>query len=194
MKSTAYNINVSHDKSPVQRSQGYASAEDFCAIFRDNVDSLYSLALMLTGSEEVANKAFLDALDDCRDGRAVFQEWARSWSRRAVIKSAIRLLDPVRSGANPESNAELDTVARQVHPSLRWLFQVARLERFVFVISVLEGHTVRECATLLGTGPRELEEARARALHRLASKLQDIPRTSYVKNSKSGVKASFSLP
>jgi len=193
MRNTAFSIHVPHDRSPAQRSQAYASAEDFCAIFRDDVDSLYSLALVLAGREEVANKAFLGALDDCRDGTAVFQEWARSWSRRSVIKTAIRLLDPVRSGANSESSADLESVARLVHPSLRWLFQVARLERFAFVISVLEGHTARECAALLGTGPREVEEARARAFNRLASKNQDIPRAAYVNKPEGGVNAISSL-
>ncbi|HKD82974.1 MAG TPA: hypothetical protein VKH81_25015 [Candidatus Angelobacter sp.] len=187
------NVNAAHDSSPVQRSRAYASSEDFCAIFRDDVDSLYSLALVLTGSEEVANKAFLAALDDCRYGRAVFQEWARSWSRRSVIKTAIRLLDPVRSGANGESNAELETVARQLHPSLRWVVRLARFERFVFVISVLEGHTARECAALLGTGPGAVEEARASAFHQAAGKAQNSLPASYVVNSQGGVETISSL-
>jgi len=37
-------------------------------------------------------------------------------------------------------------------------------ERFVYVLSVLEGYTDRECGTLLGVSPELIEEARIRAL------------------------------
>jgi DNA-directed RNA polymerase specialized sigma24 family protein len=37
-------------------------------------------------------------------------------------------------------------------------------ERFVYVLTVLEGCTDRECAGLLGVSPRQIEETRLRAL------------------------------
>jgi DNA-directed RNA polymerase specialized sigma24 family protein len=37
-------------------------------------------------------------------------------------------------------------------------------ERFVYVLSVLEGCTDRECGTLLGVSPQQIEETRIRAL------------------------------
>ncbi|MGP8258835.1 MAG: sigma factor-like helix-turn-helix DNA-binding protein [Acidobacteriaceae bacterium] len=37
-------------------------------------------------------------------------------------------------------------------------------ERFVYVLSVLEGCTNQECATLLGVSPQQIEETRLRAL------------------------------
>jgi len=37
-------------------------------------------------------------------------------------------------------------------------------ERFVYVLSVLEGCTDKECATLLGVPRQQVEEARVRAL------------------------------
>jgi DNA-directed RNA polymerase specialized sigma24 family protein len=181
MKNTAY--NVTHGTSAVQRSQAYASAQDFCAIFREDMDSLYSLALTLTGSHELAHQAFLAALNDCRDGSAVFQEWARSWSRRAVIKSAIRLLDPIRYGVNEDVKLELKSVASEMDPSAGWFLLLDRLERFVFVISVLEGYTVPECAALLGAGAREVEQARVRALEQIAHDKQNILLAPYVNSS-----------
>lgn len=182
MNNTAYKSGVSHRTSAVQRSQAYASAQDFCAIFREDMDSLYSLALSLTGSHEFAHKAFLDALNDCRDGSTVFQEWARSWTRRAVIKSAIRLLDPIRSAANDDATVALKSVASEMDSSAGWFLLLDRFERFVFVISVLEGHTVRECAALLGASAREVEQARVRALQHIAGK-QNIQPATYVTNS-----------
>jgi len=38
------------------------------------------------------------------------------------------------------------------------------LDRFVFVMSVLEGYADRECSALLGCTPAEVVEARIRAL------------------------------
>ena len=37
-------------------------------------------------------------------------------------------------------------------------------ERFVYVLSVLEGCTDQECGALLGVSPQEIEETRLRAL------------------------------
>jgi len=193
MKNNAYNPGASNGTAAVQRSQAYASAEDFCAIFREEMDSLYSLALVLTGSHDLAHKSFLGALDDCRYGSTVFQEWARSWSRRAVIKNAIRLVDPIRSGGNDESKAGLEAVASEMDSSARLFLQLRPFERFVFVISVLEGYTVRECAALLGGSGREVEQARVRALQQVADRRQNIARASHLNNSQRGANPILAL-
>ncbi len=190
MKNTAYNFGASRGTSAVQRSQAYASADDFCAIFKDDMDSLYSLALVLTGSHELAHKSFLAALNDCRDGSTVFQEWARSWSRRAVIKSAIRLLGPIQAGANDEPQAEVEALASEMDASARSFLRLNRYDRFVFVISVLEGYTVRECAALLNGSPREVEQARVRALQQIAGNQNILPAT-YVNSSQENVQFNF---
>lgn len=182
MRYTALNSGISNSTSAVQRSKVYASAEDFCAIFREDSDSLYTLALSLSGSHEPAHKVFVAALEDCRNGSTVFQEWARPWSRRAVIKSAIRLLEPIQSGMNNDVTAELELIAGEMHPAARWFFLLDRLERFVFVISVLEGYTVRECAALLNNSPRQVEQARLRALQQVAGEQNMVP-APYVNNS-----------
>lgn len=182
MRHTAHNFGSSQGALTVERSHAYASARDFCAIFRDDADSLYTLAVSLTGSNKLAQEVFLAALDDCRHGNAVFQEWARPWSRRAVIKNAIRLLDPIRFGRNEEAKSELELIEGEMDHSAGWFLHLARLERFVFVISVLEGYTMRECAVLLGASPREVEQARLRALQHVAGKQNILP-ASYANNS-----------
>lgn len=160
MKNAAFKFRA----ALVQRSGAYASAEDFCATFREDTDSLYSLSLALTASHELAHQCFVAALEDCQTGSAVFVECARSWSRRAVIKNAIRLLDPIHSNMKSEPQPKREAIAGEMASSVRWFFRLDRLERFVFVISVLEGYTVRECAALLGASPREVERARVQAL------------------------------
>ncbi|HEX2330818.1 MAG TPA: hypothetical protein VHN74_18995 [Candidatus Angelobacter sp.] len=189
MKSTTYSLGA----APIQRSRGYASIEAFCAIFRQDMDSLYTLALCLTASHDLAQQCFEAALNDCRTGTAVFAEWARSWSRRAVIKSAIRLLDPVRFPMNGGLETGVEAVALELNSSARWLFRLDRIQRFVFVISVLEGYAVRECAALLGASPREVEQARVRALQ-AASNNQDIPPASHFINFEKAAQLNFRAP
>src|SRR5215467_2744324 len=77
-----------------RRALEYASAKDFCRIFHQDVDVLYWLALVLTADAGKAEQVFLDGLDECMDGNPAFKEWAHSWSRRVVIKNAIRLISP----------------------------------------------------------------------------------------------------
>src|SRR5215467_13597235 len=74
-------------------SNDYATHSDFCAIFREQLDSLFLLALLLTGDELTAEKCFLAAFDSCAES-LVFKESAVGWSRRCVIKNAIRLMSP----------------------------------------------------------------------------------------------------
>lgn len=151
----------------------YASRGDFCAIFSEETDSLYALALVLTGNHETAQQCFLAALDDCLTGNSVFPEWARSWSRRAVIKNAIRLLDPALTNADGAPEAGLEAIVTEMDASARHFLQLARFDRFVFVITVLEGYATRECAALLGCNPRAVAQARVRALQLLADAVRD---------------------
>src|SRR5947208_10282768 len=115
MKNTAYSYQTSHGTA----GRAYTLPADFCAIFKDDMDSLYSLALVLTGNHETAQQCFLAALDDCCTGSDVFPDWARSWSRRAVIKNAIRLLGPALTQMNGAPETTLKAVANEMDASAR---------------------------------------------------------------------------
>lgn len=179
MKNVAINLGTSHGYNAGRHLGAYASPEDFCAIFTQDVDSLYSLALALTRSHEKADQCYLASLDDCRTGNAVFSEWARSWSRRAVIKNAIRMVVPVPGNAAGASESTLDPIADQIDPSARSVLRLNAFDRFVFVISVLEGYTLRECAALLGSSLREAEQARVRALQQIAGDSRNLTPAPY---------------
>ena len=49
-------------------------------------------------------------------------------------------------------------------PRFSAILALSDFERFVYVLSVLEGCTDQECATWLGVSPQQIEEARLRAL------------------------------
>jgi hypothetical protein len=75
----------------------YATATDFRRIFTEDVNSLYLLALLLTGSPEKAEECFVEGIGESTKEHRVFKEWARSWARRTIIRSAIRLVAPRES-------------------------------------------------------------------------------------------------
>jgi DNA-directed RNA polymerase specialized sigma24 family protein len=151
----------------VGRAVEYASAADFCRIFHDDMSSLYWLALALTADEGKAEQCFVTSLEECIDRNSVFKDWARSWSRRAVIKNAIRRVTPLAVTPNGPSALVVTETMPSADRALDALRSLRPLDRFVFVISVLEGYADRDCATLLGCSPAEVLKARRRALLQL---------------------------
>jgi DNA-directed RNA polymerase specialized sigma24 family protein len=158
-----------HKKGPV-RANEYASAEDFCRIFKNEMTGLYCLALALTGDPDEAEQCFVGGLEECISGNAVFKEWARSWSKRVVIKKAVQLVRPP-----PGKNGLAAAAQTQGEPGsgaalvLAALGQLQPFDRFVFVMSVLEGYSVGECAALLACPASEVTKARIRAVEEIRS-------------------------
>jgi hypothetical protein len=59
----------------------YATCEDFLKLFDDNGPSLYLLSFLLTAN------------------------WAHSWSRRLIVRSALRLVAPKSGSHGPAQGA-----------------------------------------------------------------------------------------
>lgn len=141
----------------------YATSSDFCRIFQSDMDGLYLLALLLTADPKLAERCFVEGLQDARHGNRVFREWAQAWSRRMIIKNAIRALQPVpESPAVPPGSAQIELCPEV--PQMGALFSLPVFERFVFVVTVLEGYSDRECALLFGCTRQVVVSARVRAL------------------------------
>lgn len=156
-----------------QRTTTYAGVADFCRIFKDDMDSLYSLSLMLAADPEKAERLFVSGLDDCAAGNPVFKEWARSWARRSIVKNAVRLIAPGPANADTASSTGVsnDGTSRAV-PGLPAeicaLLGLSAFERFAFILSVLEGYSDQDSALLLGCTRLELIRARVRAEREIA--------------------------
>jgi len=151
----------------------YASCEDFRRIFEEDLHSLYQLAFVLTGDHKKAERCFVSGLEDCVKESRVFREWARTWARRVIVKNAIRELHPQSRHSNsshvsvvfcpkeltdPVGDFDKDAVSR-----------LGDLERFVFVLCVLEGYREHECALLLGCSDSVVREARSQAIGQFAN-------------------------
>jgi len=147
----------------------YTSQSDFCRLFKEDMAGLYLLSLLLTADPEQAERCFVAGLDDCVNGNPVFKAWGYAWSRRAIIMNAIRAV--FSSGSSMISTVPPDEQWKPVGDSP--VFSTLRLEpfeRFVFVMSLLEGYSDQECSVLLNRSRAEVASARASALQHVAER------------------------
>jgi hypothetical protein len=147
----------------------YATQGDFCRLFKEGMRGLYMLSLLLTADSEQAERCFVAGLDDCINGNPVFRDWGYAWSRRAIIMNAIRTVfspgDVTRQASTASAHHEWKFVA---DGPLAAVVQLASLERFVFVMSLLEGYSDHECSIFLNRSRSEIVNARTSALRHLA--------------------------
>jgi hypothetical protein len=153
-----------------ERVATYATATDYCNIFAEEMHSLYLLAFLLTADQDKAEQCFVDGLGECVDRSGVFMHWARSCARRTIVKHAIRMIKPV-----PEESADrLLVSARSPAASgtsnpFAGILSLYDFERFVFVVSVLEGESDEDCQSLLRCSRLEVVIARWVAIKLLAA-------------------------
>jgi Sigma-70, region 4 len=149
--------------------QPYATRSQFCQIFAEDENALYLLALLLTADASKAEQCFVAGLEDSVHGNPVFQEWARSWSKRMIVKNAIRMISPVPTQVNGAPHvSDSEAVGLDLGGELTAVLQLAPLERFVFVMSVLEGYSIQDCSILLNCAKQDVAIAQTRALQQLA--------------------------
>jgi hypothetical protein len=123
---------------------------------------MYLLSFLLTADDK-AEQCLVSTIGEAPEGIGVFVDWTRLWARRAVITHAIDLIVPA-----PE---QADDVSRSLTEPARWadnipfaaILLLDTFERFVFVMSILEGQS-EECATLLRCSRRDVMMARVLAL------------------------------
>jgi len=94
-------------------------------------------------------------------------EWTDGWTRRVLVQNAVALM-------RPESDSDEQPVSCNLglKPALHAIMRLRNLERFVFVLSILEGYSDRECSLLLGRSARDIMAAKVRALENLAANLE----------------------
>ena len=154
-------------------ARAYATREDFCRLFAENLNSLYQLAFLLTADHERAEQAFFGGIEDSITSNNVFKDWARSWAKRVVIQNAIGILQP--RPANEESSMAAVIAGRVAtdvdsgHFHLGDILSLEAFERFVFVMSVLERYSDADCAVLLRSSILDIRAGRLQALRQLVS-------------------------
>jgi hypothetical protein len=162
--------------SPIARDceSLYATIEDFREIFIHEMSGLYLLSYLLTAKHIEAEACFSDGFGECIVSPRVLRDSARSWARRTLIRSAIRIINPrvssySRVSDGGHSRADL-TIPWNIRSDafLASVLALRDFERFVFVISVLERDLDQNCASLLGASKRRVQDSRVRALMQIA--------------------------
>jgi hypothetical protein len=153
----------------INRSTLYASSADFQQIFDGDMNRLYLLSYLLTGDREKAEQCFVSGLEDAVGSNPVFKEWARSWARRVIIQSAVRLIDPRAAGKGGRSRSvSVDTgdkaITAEPRAEIAAVLALEPFDRFVYVVTVLEEYSEQDCSVLLGCTRRDVLAARMRAL------------------------------
>jgi hypothetical protein len=153
-----------------ERSTPYATAADLFKTFTEEMHSLYLLSFLLTAENDKAEQCVVSAMGECLEEIGAFMEWTRSRARRAIIKHAIQMIMPVPEHAESLSSIGLKPPATSAENNpIAAILALDPFERFVLVISVLEGLPERDCATLLRSSRRDIMIARVLALKRLAN-------------------------
>jgi DNA-directed RNA polymerase specialized sigma24 family protein len=153
-------------------ANAFATAADFEQIFTQDMSGLYLLSFLLAGDPNKAEECFAAGIEESTKGKRVFKEWARSWARRSVIQSAIRVIEPREHSERelrPHDVARtIDKLPAALQPEVSAIVELAPFERFVLVMSVLERYSDHDCSILLGCARRDVAAARDRALRQLA--------------------------
>jgi DNA-directed RNA polymerase specialized sigma24 family protein len=147
----------------------YAKQDDFCDVFERDTKPLYLLAFLLTTNNKVAERCFALTVEEAFEEQAVFKEWARSWVKRRLIENAIEIVSAplARNGQTRDLwNAGHSETQRECEIDI--VTKLSPFERFVFVMSILERYSNRDCALLLGCSIDKVIHARMGALRRLA--------------------------
>ena len=146
-----------------ERATSYATVADFLKTLNEEMHGLYLLSFLLTADHDKAKQCLISAIGECAEGIGAFIDRARLWTRRAVLKHAIQMIRPEPESAdNVSFLSQGQATSAQNNPSAAVL-SLDVFERFVFVMSILEGQSDEECALLLRCPRRDVMMARVLA-------------------------------
>ena len=112
----------------------YPTVADFLRAFNEEMHSLYLLSFLLTADHDKAEQCLVSAMGECMEGIGVFMDWARSWTRGAVLKHAIQMIKPapehvgrvafltLRRSATPPGNNPFAAIQRIARPGASLVF------------------------------------------------------------------------
>jgi DNA-directed RNA polymerase specialized sigma24 family protein len=155
----------------------YAGREELASVFECQRAGLQKLALLLTADEQAARRCMILAFRECIAGSPISREWALNWTRRMVIRNAISLVMGRENESHVNTNDGTDSALTGFSPDdspganaeSESILDLPELDRFVFVICVLERYSMYDCALLLGRSPRDINEARQRVGNRVGN-------------------------
>jgi len=148
-------------------TRSYATNDDFRHLFTTESRSLLLLSLRLTANAERAAECLTRAIRDCYESNAISKLFASVWARRMVIRNAIHLAQH----PNSDEDGHFEQVDLQFgeEEQSSAILCLPKFDRLAFVICVLERLSVPDCALLLRSTPKDVNEAIVRAVDRITS-------------------------
>ncbi len=160
---------------PEDQECEHASSDDFRRVFIDHVGSLYHLSFLLMGNRHDAERCFVAAVHETVNEKSVPKHSVRSRAKRAIVEQAIRVLNPRPEKKSkrqlplrtPSDTDYLQTLSGR-RAVIHRVLSLCVFERFVFVLCLLERHSVEQCARLLNCCIEDVIRGRTRALVQIA--------------------------
>jgi DNA-binding CsgD family transcriptional regulator len=140
--------------------------------FESDLDRLYLLAFVLTANHRLAEECFLQVLEEVQSDKSVLKPHVSTSLRCRLIKCAlVRVFEqPFRRDLRRDGWSENTSVSVYIDT----VAQLSDLERFVFVLAVLEGYSSPECSRLLGCNLPTVSGLKARALEKLGTATREV--------------------
>ncbi len=157
-------------------SDEHACPEDFRRVFTEQGSSLYKLSLLLMGNRADAEQCFVAAFHQTVEVTGVPKHAIRSRAKLAIVQQAVHASKPRLERKLGGRLLSCNVLARDYLETLsgpqtliRRVLSLRVFERFVFVLCLLERHSVEDCAVLLSCDVQDVLEGRTRALVGIAS-------------------------
>ena len=155
----------------------YATKDDFQRLFASEMADLFRLSLHLTADVEKAESCLILAMRECLANSSVSKEWALSWARRTLIRNAIRLVLGIENEtpcdvsckAGPDFHLQPSKYRIEALQDSFAILELPDFDRLVFAICVLQRYSILDCALLLKRSPKEVNDARVRAINQVIS-------------------------
>ena len=152
----------------------FATTDDFQRLFAKEMTGLFRLSLLLTADAEKAECCLIRAMRECLVISTVSKKWALNWARRMVVRNAIRLVEGTKCampndacGEGHELHLQPSACRIDAMQDARSILTLPDFERLVFVICVLEQYPILDCALLLKSFPKDVNDARLSAINRV---------------------------
>ena len=147
----------------------YAKTPDYCEVFEREMKPLYLLAFLLTANHQEAEECFAATIEMGCEEKCVFKDWTESWIKRCLIQKAIHTVFSRSARDRQRSLWGGDSCETRLRDMVNAVTDLEVLERFVFVMSILEAYSVRECSLLLHCRGENIVQLRMRASTTLAA-------------------------
>src|SRR5271169_761249 len=159
-----------HKQAAIASFRDYAKVADFCKAFERDMKPIYLLTFLLTTNHRDAEQCFSKIIEESVESNLVFRPWVGSWIKRCLIKNAIQIVFFGSTRNDERRNLWWEELGEpRMRNAVNAVTSLKPAERFVFVMSILERYSTKDCSLLLDSTINDIVRLRARASRRLAA-------------------------